>query len=159
MILDKLNSYLSKINEGKQVGQVYHYTTPGRALGILRDNEIKSGNYGPGPDLDKKGVSLTRDKNFHKQNRIIHGTHVRFVLHGDSISNNNKIHPYHGTIGMHNDEQEEFVHGNIKNAKKHIKEIHIMATHPERHSDFYKEHYKELQQIAKEKNIPIKEIS
>lgn len=115
------------LNEGKQVGIVYHYTTPGRLLQILRSNQLKKGNFPVGSDLNVKGISTTRDKRFHvgTNRETIGGIECRLVLNGDTISNIRKIKHYGAKEGVDRDEQEEFIHGDVPNLNKYIISVDI----------------------------------
>lgn len=80
------------LNEGKQVGTLYHFTTIISACKIMENDEIKGGYRG---EFDSWGISFTRDKNFsQKGKRIIGGTGVVFVVDGDKLSNKYKIAPF-----------------------------------------------------------------
>ena len=119
--------------EGKQRGDLHHYTSAKYAIDILNDNRL-------GLDFPSENVSLTRNKNFHKQsrataidrsknNRLGGPTDVSFVLDGDKITDNYKVNPKNDFPlkphkGVH-DEQEEEVQGTLKNVKKYIKSIRI----------------------------------
>jgi len=152
------------IEEGKQVGLLYHYTSFDRLLGILKsdvlygDESVRDGAN----NTRMRGVSLTRDKNFHHQrdarasgilsrNNVL--IYVSLVIDGDKLSNNYKIVPYTDYDWQYKDpmknriynEMEEFVKGDIKNIKKYIKEIRI-------HGKFNKEALNKL----KEFNIPVR---
>ena len=85
-------SFKEYLEEGKQVGIVYHYTTLDSLRQILHMNTLKSAGY-----LDNKdAISVTRDKNFHK--RIFATgvpTEIRITLDGNKLSHNYKIRPYH----------------------------------------------------------------
>ena len=123
----KLLDILKEITEGKQVGDLYHFTSLNGGEGILQTNTIISDEY--------NFISLTRDKNYYKISDQIEGGLIRLTIDGNKLSNNYKIYPYdegerkkthHGSYF----ESEERVKGNIKNAKNYITKIEVML-------DFY----------------------
>ena len=58
------------LNEGKQVGTLYHYTSKDGLKGILKSNSIKaSEEYYLGEEIYY--ISFTRNKNFHKNSETI----------------------------------------------------------------------------------------
>jgi hypothetical protein len=88
------------IQEGKQVGTLYHYTSLRAANSILSDGFIEGseksikGYHDSMVGDNKFSLSFTRNKNFHKQSRIIgEDVECRFVIDGDSLSNTYKIQP------------------------------------------------------------------
>lgn len=98
--LMKLRDIYNEIIEGKQVGTLYHYTSLSVANSILEDGFIEGGTssirgYHDSIRGDNKfSLSFTRNKNFHKQSRIIGAElECRFVVDGDSLSNRYKIQP------------------------------------------------------------------
>ncbi len=113
------------LNEGKQVGILYHFTSLSGGESIIKSNTLKPINY----DF----ISLTRDKNLYKTSDHIEGGLVRLTLDGDKLSDNFKIKPYdedqrkiHGSF-----ESEERINKPIKNIKDYIIKIDIIL-------DFYK---------------------
>jgi hypothetical protein len=82
------------INEGKQVGPLYHYTSANGLKGILQSNKINASeeNY-LGNELYY--ISFTRNKNFHKKgSKFGVSTEYRITLDGDKLSNKYKIRPF-----------------------------------------------------------------
>jgi hypothetical protein len=82
------------LNEGKQVGLLYHYTSTNGLKGILQSNRINASeeNY-LGNELYY--ISFTRDKNFHKKgSKFGVSTEYRITLDGDKLSNKYKIRPF-----------------------------------------------------------------
>lgn len=105
---EELNKILPKrknvdegeIEEGKQVGILYHYTSLKAADKILKDGFIQGSDKaisGYSDNIIGKNyysLSLTRDKNFHKVYRVIgEYPECRFVIDGDVLSNKYKIQP------------------------------------------------------------------
>jgi len=102
-----IKSYLNYINEEKNIGLIYHYCSPIKAIGILTDNYLYSNKYLKEEIKDKNNlnlmtsvnkndygkyfISFTRDKNFHLINRIAVDTSIRIVLDGTKLSQNYKI--------------------------------------------------------------------
>ena len=82
-------NWTDSLNEGKQVGLLYHVTSPQRLEKILSSNTLKGSLLDFYGGKDFIGISTTRNKNFlYNQNQI------QIVLDGDKISNNYKIMPY-----------------------------------------------------------------
>lgn len=88
--------------EAKQRGVLYHFTSNESAISILEENILNSSLISnTNNDFLKgkytKGVSLTRDKFFHTENRStsdIKSTEVKISLNGALLSNRYKIIPY-----------------------------------------------------------------
>ena len=87
--MDPMSIFADNLNEGKQVGLLYHVTTPENLKKILDSNTLKGSISDFHGGKDFIGISTTRNKNFlYNQNQI------QIVLDGDKISNNYKIMPY-----------------------------------------------------------------
>ena len=126
MILDFDNF----INEGKQRGDLYHLTTIISLLKIIDSNtlgDVSLGKYAT--------VSLTRNKNFYKETKII-PNECYLTIDGDKLSTKYKIKPYQwhknhffnkktDNTSSIEDQYEEEVQGYIKNIKRYVKEIII----------------------------------
>ena len=85
---------LDILNEAKQVGLLYHYTSVDGLKNILQSNQLKSSeeNY-MGNDLNF--ISFTRNKNFDKKGQKFNvKTDYRITLDGDKLSNRYKIKPF-----------------------------------------------------------------
>jgi hypothetical protein len=117
------------LNEGKQVGTLYHFTNLFSLIKILETNTFKGSNAWN--KNEKPFVSFTRNKNGWG---LVSGPGktVRITIDGNKLSNNYKISPY----DMQNlkrwedtplDEMEERVFGDINNAKNYIIEIVIQS--------------------------------
>lgn len=102
------------IFEGKQVGKIYHYTTPGNWEKIKESNTLQAGDplgdytttpprkLHP-PDLaDQASISFTRNKNLHSTDYwydlglVITSVKdmIRLTLDGDKLSQNYKLKPF-----------------------------------------------------------------
>jgi hypothetical protein len=98
-LINKILNFFKKeinetINEEKQVGLLYHYTTANGLKGILQSNKINTSeeNY-LGNELYY--ISFTRNKNFHKKGaKFGVSTEYRIALDGDKLSNKYKIKPF-----------------------------------------------------------------
>ena len=123
-------NWTDSLNEGKQVGLLYHITTPEKLKKILDSNTLK-GSYisWDGGDTDFLGISTTRNKNF-----LYGDNKIQIVLNGDKISNNYKIQPYDYWGREYNipdepqikDEDEEIIKvgkDGLKNVKNYIIKI------------------------------------
>jgi len=90
------------INEAKQVGIIYHYTTFEAGLKILHSNQLKSGESADSTIAKPIfAISFTRDKRFHNNHTVGFGEssfgnipQVRFTIDGNKLSNKFKIRPY-----------------------------------------------------------------
>jgi len=118
-----LKSYISFreyiLNEAKQVGFVYHFTTPAKILNILKSGKIKKGNEGY--------VSLTRDFQLPNERGYFNtGEYIiRITIDGDKLSNNVKILPISDDRFL-TDEREEGVSNDIN--IKYFKCIDFLIT-------------------------------
>lgn len=86
-IKQKLREIL--LNEGKQVGSLYHFTRLQYAIMILGQNHMKKH-----VENGVTGIPMTRNKDFWNIERPINGIDVRFEFDGNSISNKFKIRPF-----------------------------------------------------------------
>lgn len=131
----KLVDILKEINEGKQVGILYHFTNLFSLMGILETNILKGSNTWD--KNEKPFVSFTRNKNGWG---LVSGPGktVRITIDGNKLSDNYKISPY----DMQNlkrwddtplDEMEERVFGNINNITNYIIEIVIQSKELEKY--------------------------
>lgn len=110
--LQKIAGILTEsfIDEAKQVGTIYHYTTYLNALSIIEqdkliaDHAVDSNNSNP-----KYNISFTRNKNFASSKRnLVSGTpRVRFIIDGDKLSNKYKIEPF-AQKGFEKGEKDSF---------------------------------------------------
>jgi len=91
-----------QLDESKQVGTIYHYTTFEAGLKILQSNQLKSGEAADSTKTNPVfAISFTRDKRFH-DNHVVgfeessfgNTPQVRFTIDGDKLSNRFKIQPY-----------------------------------------------------------------
>jgi hypothetical protein len=91
-----------QLDESKQVGIIYHYTTFEAGLKILQSNQLKSGEAA---DSTKSkpvfAISFTRDKRFH-DNHVVgfeessfgNKPQLRFTIDGNKLSNRYSVQPY-----------------------------------------------------------------
>ena len=126
------------LNESKQVGELYHWTTFIGVYMILEDNRIKSANRSVRDDAttfnydDKYGVSFTRDKQFHGWKNRHYPMEVCIVVDGDKLSNNYKLFPYNDFFDGKDkpnkkeaDEMETRTNKDVNNVIKYIKRIEL----------------------------------
>jgi hypothetical protein len=128
------------INEGKQVGILYHFTDINSAIKILRFNILASMGY--------NRISFTRNKGFLKDNPFASGwsggDEVMIVVDGDKLSNRYKIRPFAGlnfqndNSNLPSDEMEEVIESpRIENIIDYIIKIVInMKVLKQKHEDF-----------------------
>jgi hypothetical protein len=163
----KLIDILKEINEGKQVGILYHWTNNNNLLNILNTNTLVP-NYteGGGMHKDQSGpyVSFTRSKN-KNQFTIAEEANTLLIIDGNKLSNNYKIIPFqdYGSdyksdyepsddVGNQFDESEERIYKKtIKNLNKYLIKV-ILYKNIE---NFWGENkFNECIELLKEKNIP-----
>jgi len=138
------------INERKNIGIVYHFTSFTSASSILAQDFLQARYWKPQFSKDKLifTISTTRDKHFSKHRRknnlepIIGGDQIAFELDGNMMSDKYEVRPYDDTTvaGIKNpslrqlwgDEMEEVWYGKniennegIKGIKKYIRKIII----------------------------------
>jgi hypothetical protein len=96
------------LEEGKQVGPLYHYTSADGLKGILQSNKINTSeeNY-LGNELYY--ISFTRNKNFHKKGSNF-GVKIKYriTLDGDKLSNKYKIQPFSYIPGWNYEDNWEY---------------------------------------------------
>jgi len=92
-----------QLDESKQVGTIYHYTTFEAGLKILQSNQLKSDHTADSTNSKPVfGISFTRDKRFNNGNRAVDFTNssfgrtpqLRFTIDGNQLSNKFKVQPY-----------------------------------------------------------------
>tara|TARA_R110000823_G_scaffold208771_1_gene339122 strand:+ start:342 stop:1025 length:684 start_codon:yes stop_codon:yes gene_type:complete len=90
------------INEAKQVGVIYHYTTFEGGLKILQSNQLKSSDADDSTNAKPVfAISFTRYKRFHNNHNVGFDVssfgqrpQVRFTVDGNNLSNRYKIRSY-----------------------------------------------------------------
>jgi hypothetical protein len=118
------------LNEGKQVGILYHYTENWLLQQIIESNTLLS------------PVSFTRSKD--KTTVFWIGAECALVIDGNKLSNNYKIRPYQSRDEEDNyfDEMEERVDKNITDLNKYLIKVIFFKQDPE------------IEGLLEEKNIP-----
>lgn len=130
------------LNEGKQVGILYHYTENWLLKQIIETNTLLA------------PISFTRHQSDWVR-QFTDGESI-IVIDGDKLSNNYKVKPYQDINpyladaddefpsfkGGKNEEYEERVDKNITNLNKYILKIIFLVPNPE------------IESLLKEKNIP-----
>ena len=135
-------SRLNEITEGKQVGDLYHFTFASRIPLILKDDMLKASQSNAKTALSdediKRYISFTRNKNlFLNPSSIAGNFEAALVLDGDKLSSNYKIEPYNAPESKKNEYEERLVFKDptgkgpdkvgITNLKKYIKKIIIIG--------------------------------
>lgn len=115
------------VTEGKQVGELYHFTDINSMDKILETNVMGVAGRASG----KAPISFTRNKNFNPKGRGLgRSAQVMFVMDGNKLSNNYKVRPIaYDSISKSiakGFEFEELLQGPIKNVKKYIRKIIIL---------------------------------
>lgn len=134
------------INEGKQVGTLYHVCDVKQFIKyVLPKDQLKaSGKYYNGLYKGNDYISFTRNKNYTLQHDLsdYSGVFIRLVIDGDRLSDNYKVGPYNDVqfdidtgefLDLPSDgddapryrEQEEVVKGPINNLSRYLKEIQV----------------------------------
>ena len=140
---------LKVLNEGKQVGTLYHFTTLRGITGILTSGKIRTNEDGV--------VSATRDKNLNTAEFDSEGEPdgnvVRIDLDGDKISNNFQIKPYSfGYMGKESLEFEEQIITKKDGLPiNYITNIKVIINDEDEYSYTY---FDSLIKKIQEKNIP-----
>jgi hypothetical protein len=111
-------NWTDSLNESKQVGVIYHYTTFENGLKILQSNQLKGGAAEDSTNANPVfAISFTRDKRFHNNHNVGFDVssfgqrpQVRFTVDGNKLSNRYKIQPYAqiGGSGRFEKQREEF---------------------------------------------------
>jgi hypothetical protein len=95
-------NWTDSLNESKQVGIIYHYTTFEGGLKILQSNQLKSSDAADSTNAKPVfAISFTRDKRFHNNHNVGFDVssfgqrpQVRFTIDGNNLSNRYKIGSY-----------------------------------------------------------------
>ncbi len=125
------------VNEGKQVGNLYHWTSFAGIYSILEQDYLKGGK--PLRDDVKtirgdvqNGVSFTRDKFFHGWKKRHYPMEACIVVNGDKLSHNYKLFPYNDFFAGKDkptkkeaDEMETRTDRSIEPFKKYINIIEL----------------------------------
>lgn len=105
---------MKKINEGKQVGPIYHVMDVDKFYSMLES------------DFLEKPTSFSRNKDYDH----VYGREKEYVyqikVNGDKLSNRYKIFPVYDGHGWAHDEYEEKVNKDIREIGKYIEEIIII---------------------------------
>lgn len=112
--------YIKRINEGKQLGDLYHVLDYKKLLYVLQSNTLRSYKAGGGK------ISTSRSKMFNSYLGDSPTSIFKLVLDGDKLSNDYKIRPYKyfSQNGAGFDEFEEQINTSfIPNIKKYIKHV------------------------------------
>ena len=166
----KLKNSYNRINEGKNVGILYHYTDDESILSILETNTLKANHN----DYDSpNSVSFTRNKNFHSNKYRTMDDSFRLVIDGDKLSNNYKVKPYQDAYEpmiqdylwkghpnrrlYYESESEEKVESDINNILKYIIEINYSTKYYKNslRVESTKEIFQEISQLCIENNIKL----
>lgn len=112
---------INLLNEGKQVGILYHFTRTGELISILENNILKASNMWATNDDLRSFNSFTRNKNGWNVGGF--PTDVRITLDGNKLSNKYRIQPFNMNFGV--DEMEERIYKDILNIRNYILNIDI----------------------------------
>ena len=162
------------LDEGKQVGTLYHFTNYDGAIGIImKDFKLK---VALAPDILKnkeklpdyaRYVSFTRNRDL---NSPTISREVRFVVDGDALSNKYRTEPFADVkagFGRQKpgekDEAEERVnvekHNGVVDIKPFLISVDVMEPKDMRVDSLDSEAFFELVQDLKERNIPYRVVN
>lgn len=139
----KLIDILKKINEGKQVGTLYHFTQIKNLLEIIQTNTLKANSVVSGTySKTINCISFTRTP--YKLFYIAQDAEAVLVVNGDKLSNRYKISPHFDwSSDDEEDEMEERVCGkDITNLDQYLIKVILFEDNDE------------IKSLLKEKNIP-----
>ena len=133
------------LNEGKQVGILYHWTDLKSLINIIKNNTLNATDpdYGKTTHADISGPSLsfTRTSNRYAF-QLAEEADAVLVIDGDKLSNNYKIIPY-SDFNAFSDEMEERIYNkNVTNLDKYVIKVILYKSTPK------------IKSLLKEKNIP-----
>jgi hypothetical protein len=158
---------LDILNEGKQVGTLYHWTSFKSLYHIIDSNKLISTSTtdfnSKRTKYEEKCISFTRSKN-KNQFYISQYSQCVLLLDGSKLSNNYKITPHHDVNSHFSnddefdeeqyDEMEERVCGrDINNLNKYIIKI-IFYNKEIKGSSQNEKEFKEVLNLIKKENIP-----
>jgi hypothetical protein len=132
LIKEEINNVL---NEGKQIGTLYHFTDVDALLDILKSNKMMAfPRSGMGDDQNFYYVSFTRNKNlFINKSKLYTDVEVALVLDGDMLSNKYKFEPFSSSETSKPEYEERIKipatssNKDIENIKKYLKGIIILG--------------------------------
>jgi hypothetical protein len=113
------------LNEGKQVGLLYHWTDLMGSLNIISQNFLKG--YLTDTFQKQPSVSFTRDKNFYKgKNKLATKPEICFVVDGDKLSNHYKIQPFQDPKIKKDEMEEKVLTKGIENFSQYVTKVIII---------------------------------
>jgi len=113
------------LNEGKQVGTLYHWTDFMGSINIINHNFLKG--YLTDTFTEQPAISFTRDKNFYKgKNKLATKPEICFVIDGDKLSNHYKIQPFQDSKIKKDEMEEKVLTDGIKNFSQYVINIIIV---------------------------------
>lgn len=115
---------LDILNEGKQVGTLYHWTDIYHSYDIVSNDFLKG--YLTDTFKDQPGISFTRDKNFIKSKpKLRNKPEICFVIDGDKLSNSYKIQPFQDPKIKKDEMEEKVLTNGIKNFSNYVIKVII----------------------------------
>ena len=156
-------NWTDSLNEGKQVGILYHSTSESQYDNIIKQNIMKGGFININGN-ETVGISTTRNKNFWYDNNPI-----QIVLDGDKISNNYKIQPYDywgreydipGNPQVRDEDEEIILTSEIKNIKDYIISVNYKnKPKTPTNTPIFDDTLNEIQPPSKEEDVNPKELA
>jgi len=131
------------LNEGKQVGTLYHWTDTMSSYNIINNNFLKG--YLTDTFSTQPGISFTRDKNFLKTKpKLRNKPEICFVIDGDKLSNSYKIQPFQDPKIKKDEMEEKVLTDGIKNFSNYIIKIIIPKKHFHNSFDYSPDQYQDV---------------
>jgi len=116
---------INLLNEGKQVGLLYHWTDFMGSMNIISQDFLKG--YLTDTFREQPAISFTRNKNFYKgKNKLATKPEICFVIDGDKLSNHYKIQPFQDPKVKKDEMEEKVLTEGIKNFSQYITNIIIV---------------------------------
>jgi len=113
------------LNEGKQVGLLYHWTDLVGSLNIISQDFLKG--YLTDTFKEQPAISFTRDKNFYKgKNKLATKPEICFVVDGDKLSNHYKIQPFQDPKIKKDEMEEKVLTKGIENFSQYVVKILVV---------------------------------
>ncbi len=128
-----------KIEEGKQVGTLYHVCRPNSFIYNIKNNSITPGSNANNVK-GKDTISFTRDKGLIVD--TVYGSPILFqmVIDGDTLSNNMKIQPfvdpYLTVLNQYDTEKEEIAFSSVEDLKLVLQGVNIFIVESEIYRKF-----------------------
>jgi hypothetical protein len=142
------------LNEGKQVGTLYHFTNSESLSDILKNNTLEAtyGDYGKTNHKAISGASISFTRSPNRNNfPLAVDSDCVLVIDGNKLSNNYKIIPYSEQEAEFDEMEERIYNKNIINLNKYLLKVVMFEDNKQ---VFGEDMWNECITLLKEKNIP-----